>query len=279
MSATDDSDFFADSYSSFGPEVDVSAPGSVIYSTLPPDTYAYNSGTSFSCPHVAGLAALIKSYAFYLTNDEIADIIKSTADDKGVMGRDDLYGYGRINAAAALAAVVPSLAIVASDPPDGSIDARQPSQPDGSDPDGWDSVELTFDEETAGLLESDFTITIDPPGAAPGIQMLTTNGNTVTLKLDSAIPVAAWTIITHNDSNTSVRLGYLPADVNNDHLSSTADVMAVIDSINGVGDPLQIWQADMNRSGVVTSSDILRVIDLLNGAGVYDSFITASLPD
>ncbi|MCH8244262.1 MAG: hypothetical protein IH897_16875 [Planctomycetes bacterium] len=168
---------------------------------------------------------------------------------------------------------------MAADPPDGSIDARQPSQPDGSDPKGWDSVELTFDEETAGLLASDFTISVDPPGTAPGIQMLTTNGNTVTLKLDSAIPVAAWTIITHNDSNTSVRLGYLPADVNNDRLSSSADILALIDSINGVGDPLPIWQRDINRSGVVSLSDILRVIDLLNGAGAYDPFITVSLPE
>ena len=62
VSATDDSDFFA-AYSSSGPEVDVAAPGSIIYSTLPPDTYDYNRGTSFSCPHVSGLAALIKSYA------------------------------------------------------------------------------------------------------------------------------------------------------------------------------------------------------------------------
>ena len=278
VSATNDLDIFVAGLG-FGPEVDVSAPGETIYSTLPPDIYGYNSGTSFSSPHVAGLAALIKSYAFYLTNDEIADIIKSTADDKGDVGRDDLYGYGRINAGAALAAVVPSIAIVAADPPDGSIDARQPSQPNGSDPNGWDSVELTFDEETAGLLASDFTISVDPPGTAPGIQMLTTNGNTVTLKLDSVIPVVAWTTITHNGSNTSVRLGYLPADVNNDRLSSSADILALIDAINEVGDPLQIWQTDINRSGVVTPSDILRVIDLLNGADAYDTFITASLPE
>lgn len=49
------------SYSNYGSFVDIAAPGSSIYSTLPGDKYGYLSGTSMACPHVSGAAALLVS--------------------------------------------------------------------------------------------------------------------------------------------------------------------------------------------------------------------------
>jgi thermitase len=95
------------SFSSYGPFVAVSAPGASIYSTLPRATYGYLSGTSMAAPHVAGLAALIRSFNPSLRNDEVRSLIESTADDLGAPGRDDYFGFGRINAARALAAALP----------------------------------------------------------------------------------------------------------------------------------------------------------------------------
>ncbi len=92
------------SFSNYGPFVAVSAPGVSIYSTLPGAHYGYLSGTSMASPHVAGLAALIRSLNPTLRNDEVRALIESTADDLGAPGRDDYYGFGRINAARALAA-------------------------------------------------------------------------------------------------------------------------------------------------------------------------------
>ncbi len=48
-------------YSNYGDFVDLAAPGSSIYSTLPDGSYGYMSGTSMACPHVSGVAALIVS--------------------------------------------------------------------------------------------------------------------------------------------------------------------------------------------------------------------------
>ena len=45
----------------------------------------------------------------------------------------------------------------------------------------------------------------------------------------------------------------------------------MIDSLNGVI-PLPDSQVDMDRDGTPASADILRVIDLLNGAGEYEPF-------
>lgn len=56
-------------------------------------------GTSFSTPYVVKIAAEIKRRAPHYTNDEIAQLIFSTADDLGAPGCDDVYGWGRMNPA------------------------------------------------------------------------------------------------------------------------------------------------------------------------------------
>ena len=91
--------------SNFGPTLEVVAPGVSILSTQLGDTYDYSSGTSFASPHVAGTAALMFSLNPAATNQEVRDCITSTADDKGVAGRDDYYGFGRLNAPAALGCI------------------------------------------------------------------------------------------------------------------------------------------------------------------------------
>jgi len=59
-------------------------------------------GTSAACPLVAGLAGLILSKDSYLTNIQVQTILQHTAKDLGSSGRDDNYGWGRIDAWAAL---------------------------------------------------------------------------------------------------------------------------------------------------------------------------------
>src|SRR3982750_1744227 len=60
VAATDSSDEPA-SFSNYGaPDVDVSAPGVDVLSTLPDDSYAFEPGTSMASPFVTALAALIR---------------------------------------------------------------------------------------------------------------------------------------------------------------------------------------------------------------------------
>lgn len=103
VSATDSSDSLT-SWSSYGPYVDVSAPGAGIWSTTRGGGYAAVSGTSFSSPVVAAVLALMKSANPALTNVQLESLLKSTAVDRGTPGYDVYYGYGRVNAAAAVAA-------------------------------------------------------------------------------------------------------------------------------------------------------------------------------
>lgn len=75
-------DKLASSFSNYGDEgVDVFAPGSEIYNSVPQSEYQELQGTSMACPMVSGVAAMLKSYFPELTMKEIKDIILSTATD------------------------------------------------------------------------------------------------------------------------------------------------------------------------------------------------------
>ena len=97
--------------SCYGPELDVVAPGVYISTTDLTGSIGYSTnnyydsfnGTSAAAPHVAGLAALIRSVNPSLTWQQVRDILRNSADDKGSIGFDIEYGYGRINSLRALA--------------------------------------------------------------------------------------------------------------------------------------------------------------------------------
>lgn len=85
-------------FSSYGKiSVDVAAPGSNIYSSIPGNRYSSYSGTSMATPHVAGLAALIKSRDmaldwFTIKQRIITSVVKTTALEGKILSN------GRINA-------------------------------------------------------------------------------------------------------------------------------------------------------------------------------------
>ncbi|PZD93922.1 peptidase S8 [Paenibacillus sambharensis] len=103
VAATDSSGRKA-SFSNYGGYIDVAAPGATIPSTYPGNQYAALSGTSMACPHVAALAALIRSVNPSLRNEEVMQVIRDTATDLGEEGRDIYYGYGQIDVVRALQA-------------------------------------------------------------------------------------------------------------------------------------------------------------------------------
>jgi len=76
-----------------------------------------------------------------------------------------------------------------------------------------------------------------------------------------------------------VVIGFLPGDVNASGTASAADILDLIDGLNGILDPpLNEWQCDTDRSGLCSAPDILRVIDLLNGVATSRPWNNVSLP-
>jgi len=97
VSATDSNDIIA-SFSNVGPQVELAAPGVSILSTYKGGGYATLSGTSMATPHISGVAALAIQSNPLLSNTEIRALLQSTADDFGAVGKDNLFGYGLVDA-------------------------------------------------------------------------------------------------------------------------------------------------------------------------------------
>lgn len=94
-------------FSSTGPEVELAAPGVGIVSTVRNGGYASFSGTSMASPHAAGVAALVMG-AGVTSPSAVRQILRDTAIDLGVAGRDTFYGFGLVDAVAAVEAVTPA---------------------------------------------------------------------------------------------------------------------------------------------------------------------------
>jgi thermitase len=127
VAATGPEDLYAP-YSQYGLHCDIAAPGGDmtylhdpdgVFSTMPTysvymtsyygysTNYDFVQGTSQATPHVAGLAALIWSMNLSQSPGAVQDIIQSTATDLPPAGWDVNYGYGRIDALAALTSATP----------------------------------------------------------------------------------------------------------------------------------------------------------------------------
>jgi len=108
VGATDNTDTIA-SFTTTGPQMELTAPGVDVYSTYAvffSNSYTYQSGTSMACPHVAGVATLVRGANPSLNNAEVRAILQSTAHDLGPAGWDPVYGHGRVDAHAAVVAAL-----------------------------------------------------------------------------------------------------------------------------------------------------------------------------
>lgn len=109
-------------YSSYGSTVDITAPGGdltvdqngdgyadgVLQQTFEAPNYTdwgywFYHGTSMAAPHVTGVAAMVMEAAGgSLSPQEVRDILEGTATDLGASGWDQYYGWGKVNAYAAV---------------------------------------------------------------------------------------------------------------------------------------------------------------------------------
>ena len=100
------------SWSSYGPFVTISAPGEGIWTTTRGGGYGAWNGTSFASPVTAGVVGLMMAANSTLPIADVERLLYSTSVDLGTAGRDPQFGWGRVNAAAAVQA-----AVAAAQPP------------------------------------------------------------------------------------------------------------------------------------------------------------------
>ena len=191
-------------YSSYGSTIDVAAPGGDtgsdkngdgnpdgVLSTLGDDSggnidfnYVFYQGTSMASPHVAGVAALMKSVHAGLTPIEFDTWLESgdLTEDIGSQGRDDQFGHGLIDAYTAVSkaqsappSTTPNLVVVPSS--------------------------LNF--------EISFT----------SLSIAVVNGGGGSLTVDPPVDDAAWLIVTETNVDFDTKTGTYTATVNRNGLS------------------------------------------------------------
>jgi hypothetical protein len=113
-------------YSSRGNKMDIVAPsgntggngdvvtidrmGTLGYNAGANPNYAFNfGGTSAAAPQVSGVATLMLSVNPILTETQVRTILQQTATDMGPSGFDNTFGFGRLNAQAAVQAALPTI--------------------------------------------------------------------------------------------------------------------------------------------------------------------------
>ncbi|TRX58256.1 S8 family serine peptidase [Fulvivirga sp. M361] len=157
-------------FSSFGYNVDMTAPGVNIFSTNNFNSYGNISGTSFSSPLVAGTAALIMARFPNLTAQQVMERLRVTSDDIYSVGSnmafDGLLGKGRLNMLEALTNnFSPSVRI------------QDFNYDNGTGPYAFYGDTLTLNVRFQNFLSPTFNATATISSASPYVQVLASTAN------------------------------------------------------------------------------------------------------
>lgn len=170
---------------------------------------------------------------------------------------------------------------LAQEPENCTIDARQPHEPDGSSPTGWDSVLLQCmeDDDFSSLTKDEFAVRRVPsnPPTPFDIDHIEVDDvdKTITIVFTRPVDPGRWTCVEYRPRSQEFCLGYLPGDVTNDRATALNDIAALINHLNGdvVIPAEEFYRCDIDRSGDSSSADLLRLIDVLTGGDAYDRWL------
>jgi serine protease len=214
VSALDPDETLA-SYSNYGSDIELAAPGTNVLSTWTDDAYNSISGTSMATPVVAGVAGLALAQ-WDLTNAELRNHLKATAVDVGLS--DDEQGSGRVDA--------------------GNAITTEPGSGDGGDGGGGggggDSTSSTVSDTLSGYWDSNcwtYGFEYDSPSqvvlelSGPADADFDLYGNTGidACPTTSDYDYRSWT----TDSQETVTI---------DSPDTSTDLHALVDSYSGSGD-------------------------------------------
>jgi type VII secretion-associated serine protease mycosin len=133
-----------------GPEVTLAAPAVDLVTTAPEAGYLVDGGSAVAAAVIAGAAALVRSAFPDLTADQVVHRLVATATDAGAPGRDERYGFGRLDIIAALTAEVPP---PSTTPAGGGAESAGPGPPAAGGPElgRWGAVVLAVAAGAAAI--------------------------------------------------------------------------------------------------------------------------------
>jgi subtilisin len=239
VSATTSSDGLA-YFSSYGPEVELAAPGYSIYATVP-GGYGYKSGTSMACPHVAGAGGQLMAAG--LSNTEARQTLRDTAEDIGLS--ENKQGYGLLDVGTAvdsLGSTDPSVA-VSTDGASGVGTDTATLNGTLDDLGGASSADVYFEygESGNGLPNTTATQTVSSAGGFSAELSGLASGTDYDFR---AVADAS-----DGDSDTGTTVGFT---------TDSADTSVVVstDSASGVGTDSATLNGTLDSLGGASSADV-----------------------
>ncbi len=188
----------------------ISAPGVNVRSSVPTNGYSSYSGTSMASPHINGVCALVRQACPDLTPDEVKQCLYDTVMDRGAPGKDNDYGWGVVDA---LAAVNRAISLCVSST--GKVTLNRDMYPC---------------EATANIKVSDLDLNVDP--GVPDVAYVTIASGTE--------PGGESVTLTEDDPNSGRFLGSITLSATNaPGVLQVADLdpitVTYIDADNGQG--------------------------------------------
>ncbi len=286
VGATDKDDNRA-TFSSTGPDLELMAPGVKILSTYLNNDYTELSGTSMATPHVSGVAALVWAINPDLTNVEMRKILQDTATDLGDPGKDDKYGYGLVNAQAAVEAAAPKpVDVKIVNPSDGdTVKGTIKIQAQASADAGLSSVEYSIDSgpfnsmtynSDNGLWEADW----DTTSVADGEHTITvkatdnngqTDSHSISVTVANTVKQLSVSVTTDKDSYQMNEWVYITVKVT-DGTNPIADASVHVEVLTPSGNKYA-GDGSTDSNGEVTFKFKPKKPD---GTGTYQVTATAS---
>ncbi|HEY94331.1 MAG TPA: S8 family serine peptidase [Dehalococcoidia bacterium] len=263
------------SFTNRGSALDLTAPGqSILQQTFNPNTqivsdfgYWFFSGTSMASPHVAGVAALLFSLGV-TEPSEIKQILYATAEDHGTAGWDGQYGWGIVDACAAVSLVGDSpnnQPVAANDgyttDEDDILNVTAPGVlANDTDIDGNSLTAVQVSDPSNGTLSlnADGSFSYTPDTDFNGIDnftymandgMINSNTATVTITINpiNDSPVAQNQSVS-TDQDTTVSISLVATDVDNDLLSYSIVTVPSHGTLSGTAPDLT-YSPDSNYNG------------------------------
>ena len=270
VAAVDNADAAA-CFSSTGPKVELAAPGVAVTSTVPGGGYDTFNGTSMATPHVTGVAALVLARGVTdnngngRINDDLRTILDQTAQDLGAPGRDTRFGFGLVDAVAAVAglpAPQPSVAV--------SVTANKASYIRGVDTTAQLTVVVAneYGAPIPGLGSGAFGTTLDGVGAAVAFTETATPGRyTGTLDIAALLVGSHGAAVTATDTRGLSNTGTVSFGVANpvsNSVRAQSITYSLSGGLNGRRD-LSITVQVVDGNGAPVSNAIVSLIAYRNG--------------
>ena len=271
VAAIDSTDTVA-CFSSHGPKVELAAPGVAVTSTVPGGGYNTFNGTSMATPHVSGVAALVLARGVADTNangrinDELRSILTQTAQDLGAAGRDTRYGFGLVDAVAAVAGPPPPSPAVGV-----TVTTNKATYTRGVDTTATLTAVVTdeFGAPIGGLGSGAFTTTVDGVGTAVTFSETATAGRYVGTADIGALAVGSHAVaVTVSDTRGLSNTGSASFNVANP-VSNAVRVQSITYTLSGGFNgrrDLNISVLVVDGNGAPVPNAIVSLILYRNGA-------------